>query len=111
MEVVDETWYKELKDPDRFYTNIMALKILDHLTKFCSGPHTINAVNIPQVMNTLFSNVEGIPQFNNAMEAVQKKFKCAKLVIHDEYMFTVALKFLLQSGEYETETRDCLKLP
>ena len=34
MEVVDETWYKELKDPDTFYTNVTALKLLDHLTKF-----------------------------------------------------------------------------
>ena len=35
MEVVDETWYKYLKDPDTFYTNVTALKLLDHLTKFC----------------------------------------------------------------------------
>ena len=45
------------------------------------------------------------------MEAAQRKSKRAKLVIHDEYMRTVALKLLLQSGEYETETREWLKLP
>ena len=32
IEVVDETWYKELEDPDTFYTNVTALKLLDHLT-------------------------------------------------------------------------------
>ena len=32
MEVVYETWYKELEDPDTFYTNVTALKLLDHLT-------------------------------------------------------------------------------
>ena len=69
MEVVDQTWYKELKDPDTVYTNITNLKILDHLTKFCSGLHTVNAVDIPQVMKTHFSNAEGIPQFIDAMEA------------------------------------------
>ena len=36
MEVVDKMWYKELKDPDPFYTNNMALKLIDHLTEFCS---------------------------------------------------------------------------
>ena len=32
MEVVDETWYKELEDPDTFYTKVTALKLLNHPT-------------------------------------------------------------------------------
>ena len=32
MTVVDETWYKELKDPDTFYTKMTAIKLLEHLT-------------------------------------------------------------------------------
>ena len=50
MEVVDETWYKELEDPDTLYTNITALKLLDHFTEFCLGLHTVDAVDIPQLM-------------------------------------------------------------
>ena len=61
MEVVDETWYKELKEPGTFYTNVTALKLLDHLNKLCSDLHTVNTVDIPQVMKTLFSDAEGIP--------------------------------------------------
>ena len=104
MAVVDETWYKELEDPDTFYTNVKALKLLDRLTEFCSGLHTVNAVYIPQVMKTLFSDTEGIPQFINAIKAAPRKSKRAKLVINDEYLHNVAQKSLLQSGEYETET-------
>ena len=52
-----------------------------------------------------------MPQFINAMEAAQRKSKRAKLVINDEYLHAVALKLLLQSGEYETETREWSKLP
>ena len=105
MEVIDETWYKDLEDPDNFYRNVMALKLLDHLTKFCSGLHTVDAVDIPQVMKTLFNSAKWNPQFINAMEAAQKKSKRAKLVIHDEYMHALALKLLLWYGEYKTETR------
>ena len=47
MEVVDETWYKEQEDPETFNTNVTALKLLEHLTKFCSGLHTVKAVDIP----------------------------------------------------------------
>ena len=61
MEVVDETWYKELEDPGTFCTNVTALKLLDHLTKFCSRLHTIDAVYIPQVTKTFFSDAEGNP--------------------------------------------------
>ena len=102
MAVVYEIWYKELEDPDTFYTNVTALKILDHLTELCSGLHTADAVDIPQVMKTLFRDAEVIPQFINTIEAAQRKSKRIKLVIHDDYMHDVALKFLLQSGEYET---------
>ena len=104
MVVVDKTWYKELEDPDTFYTNITALKLLDHLTEFCSGLHIVDTVDIPQVMKNIFSNVEGIPQFINSMESAQRNSKRAKLVINDEYLHAVALKSLLQSGEYKTET-------
>ena len=97
-------WYKELEDPDTFYTNFTALKLLDHLTEFCSGIHTIDAVDIPQVMKTLFTDAEGIPQFINAMEAEQQKSKRAKLVIHDEYMNTVTLKIAASIQWVQTET-------
>ena len=61
MVVVNKTWYKELEDPDTFYTNVTALKLPDHLAKFCSGIHTVDAVNIPQLIRTLFTDAYGIP--------------------------------------------------
>ena len=83
----------------------MALELLEHLTKFWSELHTVDAVDIPQVMKTLFRNAEGIPHYINAMESAQRESKRAKLVITDKYIHAVTLKLLLHSGEYETETR------
>ena len=110
MAIVDKTWYKELKDTATFCTKFMALKILDHLTEFCLGLHTVDSVGITQVMKTLFRDAEGIPQFINTMEAAQRKSKRVKLIINDKYLHAVALKSLLQSGEYDTETREWSKL-
>ena len=110
MEAVDETCYKEIEDLDMLYTSVTDLKLLDHITKFCSVLHTLNAVDTPQLMKTLFTDADGIPQFINAMEAAQRNYEQEKLVIQDKYMHAVALKLLLQSGEYETETRDWSKL-
>ena len=111
MAVVDETWYKELEDPDTFYKKVTALKLLNHLTEFCASLHTVDAIDIPQIMKSLYKYLEGVPRFINAMEAAQRKSKRAKIVINDEYLHAVALKSLLQSGKYETETREWSKLP
>ena len=81
IKVVDKTWYKELEDPDPFYTNVTALKLLEHLTKFCLDLHTVNAVDIPQLTKTLFTDADVILQFINAIEAVQQNSKRAKLEI------------------------------
>ena len=61
-------------------------------------------------MKTLFSNAEGIQKLINAMEVAQQISKRGKIVIHENYMHAVALKLLLQYGEYETETREWSKL-
>ena len=70
----------------------------------------MDAVDIPQLMKTLYKDSDGVTQFINAMEATQRKSKRAKLVINNEYLHAVALKSLLQSGEYETESWDWSKL-
>ena len=67
MAVVDKTWYKDLKDPDTLYTKVTYLKILDHLTEFCAGLHMVDAVDIPQIIKSLYKDSEGVPQFINAM--------------------------------------------
>ena len=73
--------------------------------------HTVDTVDIPQLMKTLYKDAEGIPQFMNAMEEAQRKSKRAKLIINDNYLHAVALKSLHQSVEYKTETQEWSKLP
>ena len=87
------------------------IKLLEHLTEFCAGFHTVDAVDIPQLMKELYKDSDGFPQCISAMEVAQRKSKRAKLVINDEYLHAVALKSLLQLVEYETETREWSKLP
>ena len=57
-------------------------------------------------MKELYKDLDGVPQFINAMEAAHRKSKRAKLVINNEYLHAVALKSLLQLREYETETQE-----
>ena len=73
MAVVDETWYMELEDPDTFYTKVTAIKLVEHLTEFCAGLHTVDEVEIPHLMKELYKESDGVPQFINAMEAAHRK--------------------------------------
>ena len=79
MAVVDNTWYKQLKDPENFYTKVTALKLLNHLTEFCAGLHTVDVVDITQIMKSLYKYSEGLPRFINAMEAAHhtSKYICS----------------------------------
>ena len=81
MAVIDKTWYKELEDPDTFYTKFTAFKLLDHQTELCTGLHTVDAVDIPQLMKTIYKYSDGVPQFINVMEAAHRNSKRAKLFI------------------------------
>ena len=90
MAVIDKMWYKEIEDPDTFYTKFTALKLMDHLTEFCAGIHTMDAVDIPQLMKMLYKDSDGVPQLINAMESEQRKSKRAKIVINDEYLLVVS---------------------
>ena len=76
-----------------------------------SRPSNSYDVDIPKLTKTLFTDANGFLQFINVMEAAQLKSKRKKIIIQDEYMHTVALKSLLKSGEYETETKEWSKLP
>ena len=71
----------------------------------------MDAVDIPQLMKTRYKDSDGVPQFINVMEEAQRKSKRSKLVINNEYLHAVALKSLLQSGGYETKTREWSKHP
>ena len=90
MAVVDETRHKEIEELNTFYTKVTSLKILDHLTEFCAGLHTVDAVDIPHIMKSLYKYSEGVPKFINEMETAHSKSKRAKLVINDEYLHAVA---------------------
>ena len=50
MSVIEDTWFKEIEDPDNFYTEVTTIQLLDHLTEHCSDIHVIDAVDIPHIM-------------------------------------------------------------
>ena len=96
------SWKLSARFGTRIYTNFTDLKLLNHRTEFCSGLHAVDAVDILQLMKTLYSDADGISQFINLIETAQRKSKRAKIEFQDKYMQGVALKSLLKSGDLKT---------
>ena len=72
-DALPETWYRQLKDADTFYTDITAQELMTHLLVDCEGLHALNVVELPTQMFTFWSDTEGIPQYINKLEDAQHK--------------------------------------
>jgi hypothetical protein len=72
-EVVNEVWYKDLKDANTFYTKVTARKIIAFLDANSRGLHAIDMISLRTNMHNYYTQVDGIPQYINILEDVQKK--------------------------------------
>ena len=46
LAVVEDTWVRELRDPDLFYTAVKPRSLLAHLQTLCVGLHATDVLNI-----------------------------------------------------------------
>ena len=80
-DLVDETWYKDLKDAEAFYTEVTAFDLLDHLDRNCGGLHAIDLVHLNTEMMGYYAEAEGIPKYINMLGDAQHKAERAKMPI------------------------------
>ena len=52
LAVVEDTWVRELCDPDLFYTAVKPRALLAHLQTLCVGPHATDVLNLQNKMHT-----------------------------------------------------------
>ena len=73
LAVVKDTWVRELRDPDLFYTAVKPRALLAHLQTLCIGLHATDDLNIHNEMQTYHENMEGIPKYFKKLEDAQKQ--------------------------------------
>ena len=98
--VVEDTWYKELKDPEMFYTDVTANDILKHLRARSGGLHTIDIIDLTAEMVGYYATAKGIPEYINMLEDAQLKDKRAKLPITNETLVAIATKAILSTNGF-----------
>ena len=48
--IMEDTWYKLLKDAYKFYTEVTASQLMTHITNMYDRLHTIKISNIPMII-------------------------------------------------------------
>jgi hypothetical protein len=71
--VVDEVWYNNLKDANTFYTKVTACEIIAFIDANSGGLHAIDMITLHTNMHNYYTQADGIPQYINMLEDVQKK--------------------------------------
>ena len=78
-DLIDKTWYKDLKDIKSFYTKVMAFDLPDHLNWNCGGLHAIDLIHFNTEMMGCYAEVEGIPEYMNMLKDAQRNANQGKL--------------------------------
>jgi hypothetical protein len=72
--IIDEIWYKDLKDPMSFYNTVTAHELLSHLDDNCGGLHPVELINVPTEMIGFYAASIGIPEYYiKSTEEAQRK--------------------------------------
>jgi hypothetical protein len=67
-DVIDEVWYKDLKDAKTFYTKVTALQFMALLDANSGGLHAMDMILLRTNMHQYYVQVDGIPQYIIMME-------------------------------------------
>ena len=80
LRVLDETWYRELRNESTFYALIDPRQIITLLESLCGGLQAFEASKLPLQLHSLWDKSEGfIPVYLKLMEYTQNKSKQAKV--------------------------------
>ena len=96
---VEDTWIRELHDPIMGYSHQPPRAIMDHLWASCSGLHYLDTLALRNKMRTLHLEVQGIPEYINALEDAQKRSKRADKdnAINDHFLVVIASAAMMSS--------------
>jgi regulator of replication initiation timing len=106
LNVVEDTWVRELKDETTFYAKVRPKTILDHLQSTCTGLHALDVLALQNDMQQYHVQAEGIPEYINMLEDAQKKARLAKITITDATLFIIATNAMLTSEQFPRANED-----
>ena len=68
LAVVEDTWVRELRDTETFYTDVDPKALIAHLQAGCICCHALDLLVLHNEMQFYHLEVEGIPEYINMLE-------------------------------------------
>ena len=109
--VVEDTWVRELRNPDIFYTAVKPRDLLKHPQAMCVGLHATNVLNLQNKMQTYHEDMEGIPNYINKLEYSQKQSTRAGNPITDPTLLLFAANVMLHTDRFPWASEIWEELP
>ena len=102
--MIEDTWIRELKDPESFYTEVEPRDLLDHLQDQCTSRHAIDILALQDELQGYHLEYEGIPEYINALKDAQRRAKRAgeddEYAITDSTLLLVASTAMLKTQQF-----------
>jgi hypothetical protein len=109
--VVEDTWIRDLRDPETFYSNVTALALLNHLRDRSGGLHALDMVSLSIQMNQYYEGTPIIPEYIQLLEDAQRKAARASLPVTDQSLVMLASTALLAADTFPRTTEHWEELP
>ena len=100
LEVVEDTYIRDLKHSRFFYTRVTPMEFLNHLQSTCGGLNTIDLLALQSTMQTAHKECDGIPEYINTLEDAQAKAARAKVPITDTMLMIISNNVMLQTEQH-----------
>ena len=113
LAIVEDTWVRELKDANTFYTKVTGKALLDHLQASCLGTHAIDALTLQLEMRDYHVKAEGIPEYINLLEDAQRTAKRIDKdnPITNKSVLNIATNAMLNSQQFPRTNDEWEDLP
>jgi hypothetical protein len=102
--VVEDTWIRNLRDPETFYSNVTALALLNHLCDRLGGLHALDMVSLTIQMSQYYKGTPIIPKYIQLLEDAQRKAARAGLPVTDQPLTILASTALLAADTFPCTT-------
>jgi hypothetical protein len=102
--VVNDTWIRDLCNPETFYSNITALDIFNRLCERSGSLHALDMVLLTIQMSKYYEGMPDIPEYIFLLEGAQRKAARAPLPFTDQTLTVLASTALLAAVTFSRTT-------
>ena len=106
LNVVADTWVRELHDTETIYTKVALMDLLSHLQAGCTGRHVVDLLELHNEMQRYHLEVEGIPDYINILEDAHRQSGRAGQTIVNETLLLFATTAMLTTERFPRANDD-----